>query len=274
MSESRIAWRRVSRGLTFIGFGVFLFLSTQGLLHRGFWLDALTYWPVLIIALGLRLMFDRTKAPWAVLLSPLVIMGTLTYVAWLGPEPRSSDWRTVQAEGDPQVETWSLEARMALADLDLHAGAMAPGMLLQGRTSPSHRGSVRVSTRGDSSRVYLRDDRWRSGNIRFLPGTRHLWDVDVADDRPMTLRLNAAFVNKVNNVESGVNLGFVNLADGDTEIDIGALNLSGSSTLQLGLINITKKINGLQLGFINVADNGFVKVFPFFNFPKRRSEQP
>ena len=86
--------------------------------------------------------------------------------------------------------------------------------------------------------------------------------------------LNAAFVNKVNNVDSGVDLGFVNLADGDTEIDIGALNLSGSSKLQLGLINITKRIDGLQLGFINVADNGFVKVFPFFNFPKRKSEQP
>ena len=63
MSESRIVWRRVSRGLTYIGFGVFFFLSTQGLLHQGFWLDALAFWPVVLIALGLRLMFERTKAP-------------------------------------------------------------------------------------------------------------------------------------------------------------------------------------------------------------------
>lgn len=81
--------------------------------------------------------------------------------------------------------------------------------------------------------------------------------------------LNAAFVNKVNNVESGVDLGFVNLADGQTMFDIGAVNLSESSTVQVGIINVTKKIEGIQIGFINVADNGFFKVFPFFNFPKQ-----
>ena len=117
MSESRIAWRRISRGLCFIGFGVFFFLSTQGMLHRGFWMDALAFWPVLLIALGLRLMFERSKAPWAILLSPLLLMGTLSYVAWRGAEPLSTDWKTVQAVRDADVEAWSLEARMALADL-------------------------------------------------------------------------------------------------------------------------------------------------------------
>ena len=163
MSGSRIAWRRVSRGLSFIGFGVFLFLSTQGLVHRGFWLDALAYWPVLLIALGLRVTFDRSKAPWAVLFSPLIIMATLSFVAWRGPEPPPADWQTVEAVRDPQVETWSLDASMALADLDFRAGAVAPWMLLQGRTSPSNRGSVRLVGRGDSARVTLCDDRWGSG---------------------------------------------------------------------------------------------------------------
>ena len=81
--------------------------------------------------------------------------------------------------------------------------------------------------------------------------------------------LNAAFVNKVNNVDSGVDLGFVNIADGETLVDIGALNMSNSSTVQVGFINVTKKIEGVQIGFINVADNGFFKVFPFFNFARR-----
>jgi hypothetical protein len=78
--------------------------------------------------------------------------------------------------------------------------------------------------------------------------------------------LNAAFINKVNNAPDGVDFGFVNLADGHTMLDIGGLNLSDSSTAQLGFINITKKIEGFQLGFINIAQNGFLPVFPFFNF--------
>ena len=51
-------------------------------------------------------------------------------------------------------------------------------------------------------------------------------------------------------------------------VDIAALNLSDESTAQLGFVNVTKHLTGFQLGFINVADNGFLKVFPFFNFPK------
>ena len=195
MTESRISWRRVSRGLSFIGFGVFLFLSTQGLLHRGFWLDAVSFWPVLLIALGLRIMFVRSRAPWAVLLSPVIVMATLSFVAWRGGEPPPSDWHTVQAVRNPPVRTWRLDARLALADLHLRGGSVTPGMLLQGRTSPSHLGSVRVSEGGDTARVYLRGDQWEYGGLHVLPGRRNVWEVDVADDRPMTLRLNTAFVD-------------------------------------------------------------------------------
>jgi hypothetical protein len=78
--------------------------------------------------------------------------------------------------------------------------------------------------------------------------------------------LNAAFINKVNNSPEALNFGFVNLADGNTMLDIGGINLSDTSTAQLGFINITKKIKGFQLGFINIAQNGFLPVFPFFNF--------
>jgi hypothetical protein len=81
--------------------------------------------------------------------------------------------------------------------------------------------------------------------------------------------LNAAFVNKVNNAEGALDLGFVNIADGKTLIDIGALNMAKESTAQIGAINIATKLTGFQLGFINIAENGFLPVFPIFNFPKR-----
>ena len=259
MGGSRIAWRRVSRGLSFIGFGVFLFLSTQGLVHRGFWLDALAYWSVLLIALGLRVTFDRSNAPWAVLFSPLIIMATLSFVAWRGPEPPPADWQTVEAVRDPHVETWSLDARMALADLDLRAGSVAPGMLLQGRTAPSNRGSVRLLDRGDSARVFLRDHGWGAPNRRFLPGTRHRWDVDVADDRPMRLHLDTAFV------DGELNLEPVEV----TRVDLdGAFN---DLTLRLGAprtdtrVNLEGAFNRLELVVpentpVRVSTDGFVNL--------------
>jgi hypothetical protein len=80
--------------------------------------------------------------------------------------------------------------------------------------------------------------------------------------------LNAAFINKLNEADGAVDIGFVNIADGETLLDIGGLNVSKSSTAQLGFINITDEIKGFQLGFINIAKNGFLPIFPFFNFAK------
>ena len=85
--------------------------------------------------MGVGLVFGRSRTPSAVLLSPLIIMSTLGYVAWRGPAPRSTDWTAVQAVGDPGVETWTLQANVALADLDLRMGSLPPGVLLQGRTT-------------------------------------------------------------------------------------------------------------------------------------------
>lgn len=80
--------------------------------------------------------------------------------------------------------------------------------------------------------------------------------------------VNAAFVNRVNTVPSGANIGFVNIADGFTLVDLGGLNVSDGSSVQLGFLNVTKKLKGVQIGFLNIADNGFLPMFPFFNFPK------
>jgi hypothetical protein len=80
--------------------------------------------------------------------------------------------------------------------------------------------------------------------------------------------LNAAFVNLLNDAGRAVDVGFINVAEGATMFDLGGLNVSSSSTVQLGFVNVTQKIKGVQIGFLNVAENGFLPVFPIFNFPK------
>ena len=55
---------------------------------------------------------------------------------------------------------------------------------------------------------------------------------------------------------------------GRTLLDIGGLNVSDRSTVQLGFVNVTDEIKGFQFGFVNIASNGFLPFFPIFNFPK------
>jgi hypothetical protein len=80
--------------------------------------------------------------------------------------------------------------------------------------------------------------------------------------------MNAAFFNRVHTMKSGANVGFVNIADDYTMVDLGCVNISERSLVQVGFLNVTKKLTAVQIGFLNLADNGFLPVFPFFNFPR------
>lgn len=77
------------------------------------------------------------------------------------------------------------------------------------------------------------------------------------------------FVNVVNSIDEGANVGFVNLTEGYSQVDVGGFSMSEKSRVQVGMVNMTKEIQSVQIGLINFADNGFFKVFPFFNYPKK-----
>ena len=49
-------------------------------------------------------------------------------------------------------------------------------------------------------------------------------------------------------------------------INITIISFSETTNFQLGLINITDQINGVQVGFLNFAKNGILPVMPFLNF--------
>jgi hypothetical protein len=77
--------------------------------------------------------------------------------------------------------------------------------------------------------------------------------------------LNVGFANITNNVD-GLNWGAVNVAQGKTVADVGAVSISKQSNFQLSLVNVTEELDGLQIGLINCAKNGFLPCFVFFNF--------
>jgi hypothetical protein len=79
--------------------------------------------------------------------------------------------------------------------------------------------------------------------------------------------MNGGFVNLVNDTSRALNLGFITYAEGATLVDLGGINVSQSSTVQVGFINVTDRIKSFQFGFLNVAENGFLPIFPVFNFP-------
>ncbi|MGL5948485.1 MAG: VC2662 family protein [Aeromonas sp.] len=79
--------------------------------------------------------------------------------------------------------------------------------------------------------------------------------------------VNVAFVNLVNNV-NGINLAFANLGQGNSLASVAAFNYAPRATFQLGFVNATQRLDGLQIGFVNYAANGVLPILPLVNFSK------
>jgi len=201
MTAPRVLWRRMSRGLLLAGFGFFLLLTTTGFLPRFFWLNALRFWPILLIGLGVRLVFERSRAPWAILLSPLLILGTMTWVAAATPEPWTGSWDTVRVERPDTTEKWRVRGRMVFASVDLAARPLEEGLLVTGRTAGMGPDVVTSSN-------------WSRGMIVDLDGDVHgwiwpdtgaqsrRWELELSDRYPVSLDFDAAFASGTLDFES------------------------------------------------------------------------
>ncbi len=196
MSQGSVAWRRVARGMGLVGVGCFLLASTSGWLPWSFWGALLPLWPVLLIALGIRLVFERTRLPWLVLLAPALVLGTMAWVAVGGTGGLRPTGVTepVQVERTAGASRWVLEAEMAHGELDLAGRVLDPSLLLEGEaTATGSPARLRLAGGGTSPRVILEGGRryraFRLGN----PWSR--WRLDLAEDLPVALDLRLALTS-------------------------------------------------------------------------------
>lgn len=82
--------------------------------------------------------------------------------------------------------------------------------------------------------------------------------------------ISFGFVNWVHTDMMGGQIGALNVAETRVEgLQLGAVNYApAAGGLQFSLVNVTEDLQGVQIGLVNVAKNGFLPVFPIVNFPK------
>ena len=79
--------------------------------------------------------------------------------------------------------------------------------------------------------------------------------------------VNWGGVSVVKKEMKGVQLSFVNTAESMKWFQFGAVNYTQSAEgLQVSVVNWTESLHGIQIGLLNFAKNGFLPIFPFFNF--------
>jgi len=186
-------WGRAADGFQLAGFAVFLLLNTTGQLSWSFWIDAMALWPVLVMSAGLRMAVDRTRAPWLQLLSPVLVLGALTWVAAAQqPFVATRDWKPVSIARPAGAERSRLEGQLLGTRLAVTLGAVPPDTLSEGRMA-SRRGTGRLeaSVKDGSASVRVQGPR-RGGPFLWMPGSADHWELRLDEALPLTVHLGGA----------------------------------------------------------------------------------
>ena len=243
MSDPRRAWRRISRGLIMAGFGVFLLLNTTGLVPWSFWLLLLPLWPVCLIAIGLRLVFERSRFAAGVLLSPLLLLGTMTWVAAAGGP--ATPWQRgslpVDAGRPEGIERWTLEGTVAYGHLRL--GALSPGSesLVTGEATTTAGSPVLRTSGGGRSVGRVRFRRQNSRRVIFPGRNWSGWRLDLARDLPLSLDLDLILA------EGDLDLGEVPVARVDIEGAFNDVDITLGTPTQDTLIRIESAFSSYRV---------------------------
>jgi len=188
-------WNRAADGIFLCGVAVFLLLNTMGALPWGFWFDAISLWPLLIMSAGVKIAFEKTKAPWLVLLGPAIVLSGLTWVAsGARPDDMAGPWT---AEGPlPRPEG----ARRVKLDLDLfasrlkvHAREVEGGALADAR-SIERRSQSRLEVNREDDTAEIRLDAGTRRGVIILPGRKQRWELGVASELPLRYELDGVMV--------------------------------------------------------------------------------
>jgi len=202
--RSGVDWGRVADGIGLAGFGVFFLLATTRGLPPGFWLDALSMWPVLLVSAGIRIIFEKSPLPVGVVLGPLIVLGTLSWIAWGSPPAAAppGPWRSVSASRPPSVDDVRLDIRGIGTRLDIEARPLGPAQLALGRVA-SRGDRAALEERHGETATTLRLEGEHGGAV-FVPGRKSVWELAVADDVPTEIELGGVMSSAKLRLERGI----------------------------------------------------------------------
>lgn len=253
-------WRRVSRGMFVMGCGLFLLLNSTGNLPWSFWLRLLPLWPVCLIAVGLRLVFERSRLPAGILLSPVLVLGVMSWVAAAGPPATAWDRGrlSLHAEGPDDLQGWTLDGSFVYGDLELTSRPLPAGTLVTGEATSGH-GKPHLWTSSGRSRARVRFRQYDRKHISILGEKWSGWRLNLAEGIPLSVNLDLALA------EGRCDLRTASLTDMDID---GAFN---SLTLLLGVPeqDVRIRLKGAFTGFhfqipdgvpVRIQADGFMNV--------------
>jgi LiaF transmembrane domain len=249
--------RSIRWGLFFISAGVFWLLVENDIIDSNVFLYALSLWPLLLIAVGIEMIFNRTKLKALSYLSPALLGLALTAVAVEAYHVERGDNPMYQSSFSRNLNTGveTLRASVELGDYDLFVRARS-GEKVRGKMVGAH-STPNVSFSQDASGAELTvtdDDNWFSWGGRG-------WPLLMTSSRFHSSREPEYRLDIPENVALDLTLSG---SDSFAELDLSHA-LLGELLADLDEVELKLKI-GANVPVVNVtlsgADNQLILLFP------------
>ncbi|MGI6662866.1 MAG: LiaF domain-containing protein [Bacillota bacterium] len=235
---------RLLNGLVLVVVGAILLMNTSGYLPWSVWDAAVSFWPFLVIGLGLQLVFSKWKVPWfAIAIVVILILGAMFPNHGLrGPIWRSDGirwefrvpWKPMEHTEDysvplgPTISRLKMELGAPSLELEARGDSglnnVAMPVLMTGSLSwDRHEPSKSWEEAGGETRVSI-----RAPDRTGVDAGKQTWDITLNPSIATSIKVTGGVANVSLDCRS-VDLGDLNISAGVVDLDL-EFGLSGKET--------------------------------------------
>jgi hypothetical protein len=199
----RSDWGRVADGVFLAGLGLFFLMATTRGLPDGFWVEAISFWPVLLISAGIRIVFEKTPLAAGVVLGPLVVLGTLFWLAWgTPPTPRPpGEWAAIRADRPDGIEHARVRAHLAGVQLGFETRSLPSSQLAVGRVASRDEDPALRLDQGEAHATVRLEG--RDSGFMMIGARREVWELELTDAVPLELDVAGVFISTRADLRTG-----------------------------------------------------------------------
>ncbi len=216
------------RGVIFILLGIILLANNFQILSWGVWYELFKFWPVILIAIGVGLIFRKSSLSLLQILPPLLIIAAIGGAIYLSQADRAYEitGQTLRFEQPlfPELKQADIEISFGAGILRLEGSS---DYLLEGDfTTPSWlRPRMRYKVVGEKGFLELTEE-GEGGRFQFSQlGKEHSWNLRLNNEIPLTLKIETGASSNYLDISS-LEVTYLELKAGASknEIKFGSLS--------------------------------------------------
>ncbi len=229
------------RGALLVIIGILLLLVNFGYIHPSIWWELLRLWPVLLIALGLKMIGSKDSVLLSVL-AILLVLGAIGYSYYslqetaLSGDLKKANFDQAMHEDIEEVE---LTIHFGEGEIDLRGGTE---LLAEAKLDFIHqRPTWTYHEEETTGKLIIEQDTFASGRFpgRFSQGSHNIWNIKLNNEPAWSIVFNSGACKvEADFRDLDISRLIVNTGASDVNLTLGEQSMDGEIVVKAGASNI------------------------------------